>query len=95
VNYDGGLIDTAQVSIGPNSDTGEMQWRAIVMHEIGEEEFAAVLKESAHVILFGYAKYIDVFGQKWISGFGWRWHPRDGGMYLIGGRSYNYARKDE
>jgi hypothetical protein len=95
VNYDGGLIDTSQVAIGPNSDTGEMQWRAIVMQEVNEAEFAKVLAETAHIVLFGYVKYVDVFGQKWISGFGWRWHPKDGVMYLIGGRNYNYARKDE
>ena len=62
--------------------------------EMSPKEFASVVEQTSHIIMAGYVKYVDVFEQKWISGFCFRWHPLDGGMYLTGGRKHNYARQD-
>lgn len=96
VDYSGGTVDKSGFFISPGSDTDEVKWRAVCTENIrGPEGFQPILNETASLVVFGYVRYLDVFGQKWISGFAWRWNPRDGGVYLAGGSNYNYAKKDE
>jgi hypothetical protein len=96
VDYSGVIPDTSAFFIGANSDTGEIKWGASCPLAFNSpEDFIPILEETTYIVLFGYIRYLDVFKNKWISGFAWRWYPRGNSMTLIGGREYNYTRKDD
>jgi hypothetical protein len=92
-----GDSDLSAFPIGPNSDTGSVQWEAAYWFPTGkrDEDFDLLLSEAKQLVCFGYIRYTDVFKTKWISGFGWRWWPHTDGVYLVGGSDYNYNRKDK
>ncbi len=94
-DYTGLGIDHAVFFIGPNSTSGKVGWRAICPITITEDDSNSLLQQKTALIFCGFVRYEDAFRVKWISGFGWRWHPHDNGMYLMGDDRYNYSRKDE
>jgi hypothetical protein len=92
-----GTIEESAFPIGPNSDTGKIRWNAIYKFPLGkiDDEFSSLMTSKARLVCFGYVRYRDAFKTKWITGFGWQWNPYNNGAYLIGGRYYNYCRKEE
>ncbi len=92
--YDG-LVDKSVFFVGPNSNTGEMRWSCQLPRRLRPDEFAGVLDGTVQLIFFGYVRYLDVFGERRISGWGWRYNPQNDGLTLVGGNSYNYDRKDD
>lgn len=91
-----GTIEESAFPIGPNSDTGKVRWNATYKFPLGkiDEEFLSLLSGKTRLVCFGYIRYRDAFKTKWITGFGWQWNPYNNGVYLVGGRYYNYSRKD-
>jgi hypothetical protein len=95
-NYTG-VVDKSVYPVGPNSDTGKLRWIARYKFPVDkiQEEFDSLLTEHKQLVCFGYIRYSDVFETEWVSGFAWRWYPHNDGVYLVGGRSYNYNKRQE